>query len=81
MEELKKQLIKRAEEAYGKIYPCINKSSLDECFTMTKEDGLILWFNTKDNSTHLISSDKINIYDVFTLKNVCQSSEKMAPSN
>ena len=67
-EQQKKQLIKKAEKLFGKIYPCLNKNNLDECFTSTKDNGLIFWFNTEDNSTHMVSSGEVAVYDVVTLE-------------
>ncbi len=67
MDERKKQLIKKAKKLFGKIYPCVNKSSLDECFTKVAGDALILWFNTEDQSTHMLASEDVAVYDVVTL--------------
>lgn len=51
MTELHTELIKRAEEKYGKILPAGHRK-LEECFT--EEDGkLILWFNDTEESTHM----------------------------
>lgn len=72
MDKRKQQLIKKAEKIWGKIYPCINKSTLDECFTIAANDALILWFNTEDNSTHMIASDNVAVYDVLTLEKLRQ---------
>jgi len=68
MDEQKKQLIQKAERMFGNIYPCVNKTTLDECFTTAANDSLILWFNTADNSTHMIASDDVAVYDVMTLE-------------
>jgi hypothetical protein len=67
-QQQKKQLIKKAEKLFGRIHPCLNKSSLDECFTLTKDNGLIFWFNTDDNSTHMVSTGEVAVYDVVTLE-------------
>lgn len=75
-DELKKQLIEKAEKIYGKIYPCVNKESLDECFTEVNDNALILWFNTGDNSTHMIASDEIAVYDVVTLERIRRQNKK-----
>jgi len=68
MDERRKGLIKKAEQMYGKIFPCVNKGTLDECFTTAANDSLILWFNTADNSTHMVASDDVAVYDVVTLE-------------
>lgn len=56
MNEIKNILINRARELYKEIEPCSNRSELSECFTK-EGDMLLLWFNTSDNSTHVISAD------------------------
>ncbi len=68
MDKRKKALIKKAEQLYGEIFPCVNKASLDECFTTAANDSLILWFNTADNSTHMVASGDVAVYDVITLE-------------
>ena len=50
------QLIKKAKEQYKKIFPCEGKDSLSECFT-SHEDKVFFWFNTEDQSTHLVVTD------------------------
>jgi hypothetical protein len=46
-------LVKKAKEKYGDIFPCVNKNDFSEC--LTEEIGsIILWFNTSDNSTHVL---------------------------
>jgi hypothetical protein len=51
---LKEKMINKAKTLHDDIYPCSSKQDLDECFTVD-EDTLIFWFNTKDNSTHILS--------------------------
>lgn len=79
MDELKKQLIDKAEKLYGKIFPCVNKTTLDECFTLAGEDSLILWFNTEDNSTHMVASDNVAIYNVMTLDKIKKNNPDQNP--
>lgn len=53
MKNLKKQLIKTAQEKFGSITPCSNHT-FDSSFSIV--DGkLFFWFNTKDHSTHTTS--------------------------
>ena len=59
------KLIKKAQKLYGEIFPCVNKPSLEECFTFSLDGEPILWFNTQDKSTHMVTSDKIAVYDVL----------------
>ncbi len=70
IDDLKKQLIEKAEKLYGKIYPCVNKPTLEECFTTAPDDALVLWFNTEDNSTHMVASDNVAMYNVVTMDSV-----------
>lgn len=49
----KHMLINHAVDLHNDIYPCKSKSSLMDCFT--EESGILyFWFNTIDNSTHLL---------------------------
>jgi hypothetical protein len=54
MNEIKKTMIQQAMQRYNRIYPCGTKRSLYECFTEA-EGKLIFWFNTDDQTTHLIT--------------------------
>ncbi len=54
MKDLKEKLISQAQRRYSFIRPCATKQKLDECFTITN-GKLIFWFNTSDNSTHVMS--------------------------
>jgi len=54
MNEIKLKMISEAAKNYHSIYPCGNNRDLEECFTMY-EDQILFWFNTEDNSTHVIS--------------------------
>ena len=54
MSKYKHDLIRKAVNRYEKIFPCGTKSDFSECFTEYK-NTLFLWFNTKDNSTHVIT--------------------------
>ncbi|MFC1476351.1 hypothetical protein ACFL5S_00135 [Fibrobacterota bacterium] len=53
MSEIKLGLMQKAIEEYEKIFPCGDTASLDDCFTQT-QDKLFFWFNTEDNSTHIV---------------------------
>lgn len=53
MGELKQKLIERALSEYEQIFPCGSATLFDDCFTTTA-DKLLFWFNTKDESTHLL---------------------------
>ncbi len=58
MTSVKDKMIKRAVQEYGKIFPCGELEKLNECFTQTKE-AMLFWFNTEDNSTHLLKESII----------------------
>jgi hypothetical protein len=53
MGDLKKIMIKKAKDRYKKIRPCGRRRKLDECFTV-EDDRLCFWFNTEDQSTHVL---------------------------
>lgn len=65
MSNLKKALIKEAEKRFGSIKPCANKNSIDDCFTEASNGTISLWFNSQDNSTHIIRSKDIAVFDIF----------------
>lgn len=55
MGHLEKQLIDKATRKHKKIFPCAHKENIDDCFT--RDDGrLMLWFNTEDQSTHVVTT-------------------------
>jgi hypothetical protein len=56
MNELKKKMIRKAKQQYDQIYPCSAKKTLRDCFTV-EEDQILFWFNTTDESTHVLSQD------------------------
>ena len=58
MNEIEQTLIKRARKQFKHIYPCSSKKGLKECFTV-EDNQLILWFNTEDDSTHIITQDAV----------------------
>ncbi len=55
MNRMKQRLIKKAKGIHKTVLPCGGKSSLSDCFT---DDGarLVFWFNTPDQSTHVLMS-------------------------
>jgi hypothetical protein len=55
MGNLEKQLIDKATRKHKKIYPCAHKATIADCFTRDDE-RLMLWFNTEDHSTHVMST-------------------------
>jgi transposase len=55
MGHLERQLIDKATRKHKKIYPCAHKGNIDECFTRD-EGRLMLWFNTEDQSTHVVTT-------------------------
>ena len=56
MNELKTMMLKTAMERYRTITPCSAKRDFSECFTV-EGNKLCLWFNTEDNTTHLIFTE------------------------
>ncbi len=53
MNEIKYRMITEAIENYNSIFPSGNNASLEDCFSING-DQLFFWFNTEDQSTHLI---------------------------
>ena len=53
MNEIKRKMIETAWRKHRTIYPCGTRRSFDECFTKEQND-LIFWYNTEDQSTHLL---------------------------
>ena len=58
MSDNKEKLVKLATEKFGDIRPCGDKKSLSDCFTDDSGE-LVLWFNTLDNSTHIVSEHNL----------------------
>lgn len=69
MNSLKNALIKEAEKRFGSIKPCADRDSINECFTETSNGILSLWFNSPDNSTHIIRSNDIAVFDIYKAEN------------
>ncbi len=55
MELIKEQLIHSAKEKYSTILPYCNCDNLEEGFSLVG-DILMFWFDTVDNSSHLLSA-------------------------
>ncbi len=55
--KVKRKMIREAKRLYTKIFPCGLKENLEECFTIA-DDTLLLWFNTKDQHTHVVKAEK-----------------------
>lgn len=53
MGKREEKLVKKAKEIYKFITPCGSKTSFDDCFT-EYGDKLFFWFDTEDESTHLL---------------------------
>lgn len=56
MSALQMSLIEKARSTYEQIFPCASRASFDECFT-TMGSKCLFWFNTADNSTHMLVAD------------------------
>ncbi len=54
MEDLKKQLIRTARDKYKTIIPYQSSSDLHDGFSIVG-NVLLFWFDTIDNSSHLVS--------------------------
>ena len=58
MNKIKKEMIQKAKEQYRQIYPCSAKKKLRDCFTV-EEDQMLFWFNTTDETTHVLTRDLV----------------------
>lgn len=47
-------MIKTAFEIYKDIHPCSTNVDFSDCFT-TEGNLIMFWFNTSDNSTHVLT--------------------------
>jgi hypothetical protein len=56
MNDLKKKLIHKATQQYKSIRPCAHKAELNECFTV-EDNTVLFWFNTEDESTHMVAAE------------------------
>ena len=65
--EKRSRLIEKAQKIYGHIFPYKNKVSLEDCFSVSKNGELVLWFCTQDNHTHMIADGNVAFCDVITL--------------
>jgi len=54
MNDIQNKMIKKAEKMHKKIYPCAEKSNLEDCFTKSN-DFVFFWYNTEDHSTHVLT--------------------------
>ncbi|MDD5674818.1 MAG: hypothetical protein PHC61_11680 [Chitinivibrionales bacterium] len=54
--EIRQRMIQRALALHKKIYPCANRRKLQDCFT-SEEDRIFFWFNTEDQTTHVLYED------------------------
>jgi|GEM_PF-1625592 hypothetical protein len=58
MTDLETKLMKRAAAIHDRIFPCASQHGFDQCFT--REEGkLYFWYNTGDDSTHLLVADAL----------------------
>ncbi len=56
MSEKHERLIKKAIEKHERIHPCSNKGEFRECFSVF-DNKLIFWYNTDDDSTHVLMEE------------------------
>ena len=48
------KMLEEAIRRHGVVYPCYGKNSFNDCFVDYPNGMKTFWFNTEDNSTHLI---------------------------
>jgi hypothetical protein len=73
MAEIETLMISQAAKKYNKIFPCQHKETFDECFTR-HEDKVFFWFNTEDQSTHVLVGviEPSNSQNPLTIQNFNQ---------
>lgn len=71
MSALQKRLIEKARRAYKRIFPCTSRQSFEECFT-TFGTKCLFWFNTSDNSTHMVIAEITKGMDLKASRNGSQ---------
>ncbi len=54
MNKTKVRMIEKAQKRHKKIFPCAHKEDFEDCFT-NSSDYMFFWYNTEDNSTHVIA--------------------------
>ncbi len=60
MRKREERIIREAFRKYKQIYPLPQKMSFYDCFTYY-DNRLLFWFNTGDNSTHLMVENESTI--------------------
>ncbi len=56
MTELETKLLGQAAAMHDKIFPCTATNEFEQCFTRD-EGKLCFWYNTADQSTHMVVAD------------------------
>jgi hypothetical protein len=56
MTEVEERLVNQAAALHAAIFPCPSRGEFEHCFTWDKEK-VYFWYNTEDQSTHVISAD------------------------
>lgn len=51
--DLADTMIEQALQQHSIIFPCGDRNDFTECFTQCN-DHLVFWYNTADNSTHVM---------------------------
>jgi hypothetical protein len=56
LKKAKEDLLVLAVQRHNRIFPCSGARSIESCFTVW-DNRLLLWFNTEDHNTHLLTAD------------------------
>jgi hypothetical protein len=59
LSDLERGMIQQAIHRHSSIFPCGDKEELSECFT-SENDFLLFWYNTEDETTHVMISEQPN---------------------
>lgn len=58
MEPTRQKLIEQAKRRFRSIHPCGSKATLEDCFTV-QDENILFWFNTDDQTTHVLKSHEL----------------------
>ncbi len=58
MTTLEAKLMDQATAIHDRIFPCSSRNGFEHCFTQ-EQGKLCFWYNTEDESTHLLIADEL----------------------
>ncbi|HMD69188.1 MAG TPA: hypothetical protein VKF42_09955 [Chitinivibrionales bacterium] len=62
MTTLEAKLMDQATAIHDRIFPCSSRNGFEHCFT--RDEGKVcFWYNTEDQSTHLLVADELDMIE------------------